>query len=93
MSESLNPILEKVAGDLAASIMKHIRAIGPQFDSPWMKEATAAEYLCMKQRGLQNHRRQGTGPRYCLPGGVIRYHRDDLDDYMRSGEIVPGAGS
>ena len=84
------PILEDLARDLGKAILREIRE-NPLVDSPWMKEATAAEYLSMKQRGMQNHRRMGTGPKWCMPGGVIRYHRDDLDSYMRAGEGKSGS--
>ena len=85
MSATLNPIMEEMAVQIAAAVMKEIRN-APPIQSPWFKEAQAAEYLRVKTRGMANHRRMGTGPKWCMPGGVIRYHRDDLDAYMRSGE-------
>ena len=50
----------------------------------------AGEYLGLKKRGMQNHRRLGTGPIWCK-AGVVRYHRDDLDAFLRAGQVVPGA--
>lgn len=73
-----------------ADNMRQERDLAITHDSPWMNESSAAAYLGYKTRGLGNLRRQGTGPKYCMPDGLIRFHRDDLDAYMRSGEKVLG---
>lgn len=81
MSEELNPVTDNVARQMAEVIIQEIRD-NPAFGSPWMDERQAAAYLGMKQRGMQNHRRKGTGPKAYMPGGQIRYYRPDLDRYM-----------
>ena len=81
MSEELNPVTRNLAQQIAEVIVREIHS-SPAFGSPWMNEAQAAAYLGMKQRGLQNHRAQGTGPKSYMPAGLIRYHRDDLDRYF-----------
>ena len=91
MSETLNPIVENMARQIAEAVMEYIRT-GPRVDTPWMNEVQAGAYLQLLPRGMQNHRRQGTGPKWCKRG-VVRYHRDDLDDYMRSGEVEPRSTS
>ena len=92
MSETLNPILEDLARQIAEAVLKEVRS-NPPSDSPWLSEEKAAAYIGLKPRSMQNHRRQGTGPNFHKPGGLVKYHRDDLDAYMRSGEIVPGMAS
>ena len=99
MSETLNPIMQDMARQIAKAVIEQVSAAveemraEPPVATPWMKEAEAAAYLGVKPRGIQTHRRHGTGPNYCMPGGVIRYNRAELDSYMRDGEVVPGAAS
>ena len=87
MSETLNPVMQELARQVGAFVIREIRS-GPQFDTPWMTDEQAGEYLGLKKRGMQNHRRLGTGPKWCK-AGVVRYHRDDLDAFLRAGEVVP----
>lgn len=51
--------------------------------SPWMKTDQAAEYLQVSPGTLRNWRVDGHGPRASTVGRVVRYHRDDLDAFMR----------
>ena len=81
MTEELNPVTRNLARQMAHVMVQEMRD-NPAFGSPWMNEAQAAAYLGLKQRGMQTHRREGTGPKSYMPAGMIRYHRDDLDRYM-----------
>ena len=91
MSDPLNSVTEDLAKQIAAFMMREIRE-NPAFDTPWLDEVGAALYLGLKTRGMQNHRRQRTGPRY-HKAGVVRYHRDDLDAFLRAGAVEPGTAS
>ena len=81
MSETMNPVTANVARQIAEIIIECIRS-EKALASPWMDETQAAAYLGFKPRGLQGYRRKGGGPKWYMPGGLIRYHRDDLDAYM-----------
>jgi excisionase family DNA binding protein len=52
--------------------------------SPWMTTPEAALYVRLSRRTLEDYRCHGGGPRYSRPSGnVVRYHRDDLDSWIR----------
>ena len=70
MSEELNPVTRDLALKMAEVMVEEIRN-NPAFGTPWMDERQAADYLGLKQRGLQNHRRLGTGPRHYMPAGLM----------------------
>jgi excisionase family DNA binding protein len=42
----------------------------------------AAELLRVSNRTLERHRLAGTGPRHIRMGGVVRYCRSDLAEYI-----------
>lgn len=54
-------------------------------ESPWMDSAGAAAYTGFSVESLKQMRYLGTGPAYSKPAGRVRYHRDDLDVFMREG--------
>ena len=55
-------------------------------DSPWMDTEQAALYLGCKSGTLKSWRSMGKGPKYRTVGGkLIRYHRDELNNFMLSG--------
>lgn len=53
--------------------------------TPWMTEAEAAEYLRFTLAALRSARYEHRGPAFSKVGRAIRYHRDDLDEYLRMG--------
>ncbi len=55
------------------------------FTSPWLNTNQAADYLSVSGGTLRNWRSAGAGPRYRTVGRVVRYHRDDLDDFFSAG--------
>lgn len=89
MSEELNPTTRELALKMGEVVVQEIRD-NPAFGSPWMNEEQAAAYLGLHQRGMQNHRREGTGPKSYKPAGLVRYHRDDLDRYFLDAPREPG---
>ncbi len=56
-------------------------------ETPFMGLEDAASYLCMKPGTLKNLRFRGTGPAYRKHGGIVVYHREDLDDWSKSRTI------
>ncbi len=56
-------------------------------DTPFMDLEGAASYLKMKPGTLKNHRFRGTGPNYRKHGGIVVYHREDLEDWSKSRTI------
>ena len=53
--------------------------------SPWMTRTQAAAYCAMTVRHLEHLAYRGGGPKYYCPRNrMVRYHRDDLDAWMRA---------
>jgi hypothetical protein len=54
--------------------------------SPWMDSEGAAAYLGASPGTMKTWRATGKGPRYhVVQDRLVRYHRDDLDAFVRSG--------
>lgn len=51
--------------------------------TPWMNTDAAGAYLSVSPRTLAVWRCEGKGPRWHSVGRLVRYHRDDLDAFMR----------
>ncbi|KQM12990.1 helix-turn-helix domain-containing protein [Novosphingobium sp. Leaf2] len=52
--------------------------------SPWLDSDAAAAYLGSTAGTLKNWRASGKGPRYhVVQDRLIRYHVDNLDDFVR----------
>jgi len=52
--------------------------------SPWMDTEKAADYIGCKPNTLKAWRNRGEGPRYhVILHKLVRYHRDDLDAFIR----------
>lgn len=49
-----------------------------------MNTATAAEYLGVSRSFLEKRRVSGDGPKYRKFGRVVRYSKEDLDDFSAS---------
>lgn len=64
-----------------------VRALG-HLASPWFDSEGAGEYLGCAPATLKTWRARGEGPPYrVINGKLVRYHRDDLDAYVR-GEVA-----
>lgn len=57
---------------------------------PWLTTQAAAKYLGCHPDTLRRWRREGCGPLCNKRGKFIRYHVDELDNWIRS---LPVAGS
>ena len=57
---------------------------------PWLKASEAAEYLALAVGTVHNLTWAGRLP-CCKRGRIVRYHRDDLDAWLR-GEDKPAEG-
>lgn len=51
-----------------------------------MDTKSAAAYLGLAERTLENKRSNGTGPKFVKRGRVF-YFRDDLDEWLRAGRV------
>lgn len=55
--------------------------------SPWLNTEQASAYVGSTPATLKNWRAAGQGPAYhTCNGRLIRYHSDDLDRFVRTGE-------
>jgi hypothetical protein len=55
--------------------------------SPWLDTSGAAAYLGSTPGSLKNWRAAGQGPKYHIVSErLVRYHLDDLDRFVRTGE-------
>lgn len=69
---------------MSASTTKAAKAA--EVESPWLDTEGAAAYLGSTRNTLTAWRARGRGPKFHnIRSRMIRYHRDDLDDFMRSG--------
>lgn len=50
--------------------------------SPLLTPEEAADYLRSNARTLERWRVVGSGPRFCKIGRVVRYHLEDLDQFV-----------
>lgn len=54
--------------------------------TPWLDSEGAAAYLGTKPGTMKTWRAEGKGPRYhVIQGRLVRYHREQLDEFVRSG--------
>lgn len=52
----------------------------------WLSPSEAAEYLGLKMKTLETHRRNKTGPMFFRAGSrAVRYKPEDLDDWLTPG--------
>lgn len=52
--------------------------------SPWLTPTEAAAYLKAKVKTLAAWRLKGKGPDYCKVGGLVRYNKATLDQWLKS---------
>lgn len=68
--------------DLVESTLR--RVLDAHNRSPWHDTESAATYVGCEPGTLKTWRARGEGPRYHLINGKsVRYHRDDLDSFVR----------
>jgi hypothetical protein len=61
-----------------------VRRVLDTHRSPWHSTESAAAYIGCEAGTLKTWRTRGEGPRYHLINGKsVRYHRDDLDSFIR----------
>lgn len=70
--------------------IEHVRTILREelarAQSPWLDSDGAAAYLGTAPGTMKTWRANGKGPRYhVVQDRLVRYHRDELDDFVRSG--------
>jgi hypothetical protein len=59
------------------------RRLNESLSSPWLSTKQAADYICSTPDTMRMWRVRGAGPRFHGKGRFIRYHRDDLDAFVR----------
>lgn len=75
-----------MADEIIEAIRRAIRDELAKPVSPWLSTTQAAEYLGSSPATLKNWRSSGEGPSYhTCNGRLIRYHREDLDRFVRTG--------
>ena len=66
---------------------RHCKHLMPVNDSPWFRAKGAAQYLHLAVGTVRNMTSSGRLP--CVKRGrIVRYHKDDLDAWLR-GEDEP----
>jgi excisionase family DNA binding protein len=55
-------------------------------DTPWMTNEEVAAYAKVPLETVRAWRYRGVGPIGHRVGRHVRYHRDDVDNWMRSGD-------
>ena len=61
--------------------------------SEWLDSKAAAQYLSLREKGLETMRRTGVGPRFSRPSTrIVRYAVTDLDAWLRHGVDHPVTG-
>lgn len=58
-------------------------------ESPWLDTEEAAAYIGSTVNTLRAWRARGRGPKFHnIRTRMIRYHRDDLDEFIRAGGVA-----
>jgi len=75
-----------MSAELLDAIRDVVREEMERQASPWMDTEEAAAYIKSTAGTLKNWRASGHGPSYhVVQSKLIRYHRDDLDGFIRRG--------
>lgn len=75
---------DEIAAAVEAAV---VRALGRQ-TSPWFDSEGAGDYIGCTPATLKTWRARGEGPAYhVLNAKLVRYHRDELDAFVR-GEVT-----
>lgn len=62
----------------------------PLIEPEWLSTESAAAYLNMPHRTLEDYRLRGIGPAYSKVGQrYVRYRRRDLDAWLLAGRVDP----
>jgi excisionase family DNA binding protein len=61
-------------------------------DTPWMTTDEVAEYVKVPTDTVRSWRYRGVGPAGHRTGRHVRYHRDDVDEWMRSDAQIRRTG-
>ncbi len=49
----------------------------------WLTTLEAADYVGIPAKTLEAYRTQGKGPRFSRVGKHVRYHRSDIDSWLK----------
>jgi excisionase family DNA binding protein len=60
-----------------------------RFDSPWMTSKEVCALLGVSDETLMRYRQSGRLKFYRLTRNVLRYHREDIDAFIRSHAVRP----
>ena len=55
----------------------------PPDTSPWLSADQVAAYLSISLRSVREWTRRGQMPCHYLPGRLVRYHRDEVDTWLK----------
>lgn len=58
-------------------------------ESPWLNTEQAAEYVGFSVKTLHNRRNKGLRPTAHKIGNKLRYHIDELENWIRSNGSTP----
>lgn len=77
---------ERVAGLTIDDIRAAVREELARAQSPWLDSEAAAVYLGARPGTMKTWRAEGKGPPYhIVQDRLVRYHREELDEFVRSG--------
>lgn len=80
------PPVSLSAAQLDALATRIAAAIQP---TVWLTPDDAATILSVPTATLSQWRYRGRGPRYSRVGGIVRYSRRDLDDWLAAAVVDP----
>lgn len=86
------PSFEKLIEDTVKRTVASLIENPECFVQPeWLTSAQAAAYLGLTDKGMEEMRRTGRGPRFSRPSHrVLRYRKADLDAYLEAHLTQPG---
>ena len=58
----------------------------PSDTSPWLDAAQLVVYLGVSLRSIRKWTSRGQMPCHYLPGRLVRYHRDEIDTWLKKGQ-------
>lgn len=71
--------------ELVPEVAEHINQLARTSESPWMKAEGAAEYIDAPVSRIRKLTSKGEIPHH-HEGGRVLYHREELDEFVRSGK-------
>lgn len=65
--------------------------IAPPDTGEYLTTQDLAHLLDVRVKTIHNWRYKGVGPRYVKQGGVVRYHRDAINEWRERHEVITHA--